>query len=368
MAGLYIHFPFCLKKCSYCDFYSIEKQDELVPQFIDALHKEIGLYSATRREDASIGTIYLGGGTPSLLPEEEIAAVLDAVALSFPVRPDPEITIETNPGTLSLNKLTFYREIGINRISIGMQSIHEDELELLGRVHNSVEGIDAIRMARKAGFDNINTDLIYGLPGQILTKWQETLEKIITLSPDHISAYTLTWDNETRMGEQIRSGILPYPDEDVITDMYLATSEFLTRHGFEHYEISNFAKPGFRCRHNEGYWTGEPYFGLGPSAHSYLDNKRFWNVPDVHEYIEFLSENRAPLSGEETLDPDQQALERLALGLRTREGVSLSKLSNKQLIIRELVQSGFATEQNGRLSLSSRGFLLADEIALQLSS
>jgi len=266
-----------------------------------------------------------------------------------------------------LNKLIFYREIGINRISIGLQSIHEDELELLERVHNSTEGIDSIHMAREAGFENINVDLIYGLPGQSLTKWQNTLEKIIALSPDHISAYTLIWDNETRMGQQIRSGIIPYPSEDTVTDMYLATSEFFTEHGFEHYEISNFAKPGFRCRHNEGYWTGEPYFGLGPSAHSYLDNKRFWNVPDVHEYIEFLSENRLPLAGEETLDPDQQALERLTLGLRTCEGVPLLKISKKENIIQELIDSGFATEQNGRLSLSSRGFLLADEIALQLS-
>ncbi len=367
MAGLYIHFPFCLKKCNYCDFYSIEKQQELVPQFIDALQKEIELYSETRSEDSPIETIYLGGGTPSLLPEEEMAAVLDAVALSFPVNPNPEITIEANPGTLTLNKLTFYREIGINRISIGVQSIHEDELELLGRVHNSTEGIDAIRLAGEAGFKNINMDLIYGLPGQTLAKWQDTLGKIISLSPDHISAYTLTWDNETQLGQQIRSGILPYPDEDVTTDMYLATSKFLTEHGFEHYEISNYARPGCRCRHNEAYWTGVPYFGLGPSAHSFLGDKRYWNVTDVHEYIQALSENRPPLAGEETLDPEQQTLEQLALALRTREGVPLSKLSKKQHVIRELVQSGFATEQNGRFSLSTRGFLLADEIALQLS-
>ncbi len=367
MAGIYIHFPFCLKKCNYCDFFSVEKQEEIIPQFIDALQKEIGLYSATRREDTSIGTIYLGGGTPSLLPEDEIATVLDAIALSFPVDSDPEITIEANPGTLSLSKLTFYREIGINRISIGIQSIHEDELELLGRVHNSSEGIDAIHMAREAGFDNINADLIYGLPGQTLIRWQNTLETIIALSPDHISAYTLTWDNETRMGQQIRSGILPIPDEDTVMEMYLATSEFLTEHGFEHYEISNFAKPGFRCKHNEGYWTGEPYFGLGPSAHSFLDNKRFWNIPDVEEYIQSLSENRPPLAGEETLDQNQQALEQLVLGLRTSEGVPLTKISTNQNMIRELIQNGLATEKNGHLLLNSKGFLLADEIALQLS-
>ena len=170
MAGLYIHFPFCLKKCNYCDFYSIERQQGLVPQFIGALQKEIGLYSETKSENVPVETIYLGGGTPSFLPEEEMAAVLDAVALSFQVDPNPEITIEANPGTLTLNKLAFYREIGINRISIGVQSIHKEELELLGRVHNSVEGIDAIRLARKAGFENLNTDLIYGLPGQTLDK------------------------------------------------------------------------------------------------------------------------------------------------------------------------------------------------------
>lgn len=367
MAGLYIHVPFCQKKCSYCDFYSIEKSKGIIPKFLNALQKETGLYSERHPFDTPIRTIYLGGGTPSMLPDEAINTIMDTIRSSFPISANPEITIEINPGTLSLTKLNAYRKAGINRISIGLQSMQSHELRLLGRIHSSEEGVKTVHMVREAGFDNVNIDLIYGIPGQTLSKWKDTIEKVLQYPLDHISAYALTWNKSTPIGRQIHSGTLPCPDEDSVAEMYLMAHNILINHGYRHYEISNFAKPGFRCRHNEGYWTGGQYLGLGPSAHSYLDNKRFWNVPDVHEYIESLSGNHLPIAGEETLDPDQQALERLALALRTREGISLIKISKKQNVIRELVQSGFATEQNGRLSLSSRGFLLADEIALQLS-
>jgi oxygen-independent coproporphyrinogen-3 oxidase len=367
MPGLYIHIPFCQKKCHYCDFYSIETSKGIIPKFLNALQMEIELYSEQCPFDTAVATIYLGGGTPSILPDEAIGMILEKIRSSFRIDVTPEITIEVNPGTVSLHQLNHYQSIGINRISIGLQSMQDRELQLLGRIHSSVEGCKAVHMAREAGFENINVDFIYGLPGQTLTKYQDTLEKMITLSPDHISAYTLTWNNETRMGQQIRSGILPYPNEDVVTDMYLATSEFLIKQGYEHYEISNYAKLDFRCRHNEGYWTGENYLGLGPSAHSFLGDKRYWNVSDVHEYIQVLSENHAPLAGEETLDPNQQALEQLALALRTREGVPLIKLSRKQNVIDELIKNGFAIEKEDHLSLNSKGFLLADEIALQFS-
>ena len=368
MAGLYLHFPFCQRKCSYCDFYSVEKTDDIIPQFLSALHQEIELRKGTwPHPEIEIDTIYFGGGTPSLLHADQIDALIQHITSSFTLSLKSEITLEANPDTLTPDKLRNFRVAGINRISIGVQSLDDAELNLLGRIHTSEQAEELVSAAQRAGFEEVGIDLIYGLPDQSIKTWLNTIKKAVSHSPTHISAYSLTWNESTLLGRIIESGKCSRPDETAVCEMYLSTHEILNDGGYEHYEISNFAKPGHRCRHNEGYWTGELYLGLGPSSHSFIDNKRLWNIPDVREYISVLSQNKLPIAGQEILDPEQRTLERIALGLRRREGIPVRNLSGKQHLITCLHESGLAFIRNGFLALTVKGLLLADEVTLQLA-
>lgn len=366
MAGLYLHFPFCLKKCAYCDFYSIEADDFLIRNFLVAVGREASFYRERfPSQGTTIETIYLGGGTPSMLHPDQMDSLLYHFAKTFPLSDELEITVETNPGTISPQSLLFYKEAGVNRISIGVQSFDCEELRLLGRIHTAEQAEDLIKGAKEAGFKDVGIDLIYGLPDQTLEPWKETLAKTIRLYPTHISTYNLTWSQSTELGRKIETGALTRPDDKIISDMYLLAHKMFSDAGFEHYEISNFALPGHRCRHNEGYWTGETYLGLGPSAHSFIGNLRFWNISDVRKYIDVLSHDRLPVADREILDRDQRNLERIVLGLRRREGIPVGVLKEKQNRIPPLVHGGLASVKEDFLSLTAKGFLLADEIALQ---
>ena len=367
MLGLYVHFPFCLKKCGYCDFYSVAGRLDRIRPFLDALEREWNRYTETPGTfDGLVDTVYFGGGTPSLLEPDQIEQVLRLIRpfLSTTVR--PEITLEANPATVAPEKLEGYLRAGVNRISIGVQSFDDPLLRLLDRLHSAEDARQAVRMARRAGFENVNVDLIQAVPGQTLADWRSTLEKAISLAPDHLSAYTLSWSCSTPLGKKIESGLLPRPDEETAVEMSLLSSDVLQGAGFEQYEISNFAKPGKRSRHNDSYWTGKPYLGLGPSAHSLIGNKRFWNIYDVDRYMDILAQNRLPIEDQELLSPEDRKLERLAVGLRRKEGVSVSELAVDVKKYSVLVEAGLARLQLGMLSLTSRGMLLADEIAVGL--
>lgn len=301
--SIYIHIPFCKHRCAYCDFNTYAKQEDSIPAYINALIKEIKFVG--KQTDDSIRTIFFGGGTPSLLTSGQFDSVLQALFLSFNIVPNAEISIEANPGTVSPEKLDSIRKAGINRISFGVQSANAEELKMLEREHNFFDVIQAVSTARKAGFDNLNLDLIYGLPEQTLSTWQTTVKRILDLHPEHISAYALTLEHGTPFGRWAEKGLLPLPNPDLAADMYEWTCDYLQQSGYTQYEISNWAKPvtghksqvntrsstfdlqpEFACQHNLQYWKSLPYLGLGAGAHGYINGIRYSNVLRIKTYIE----------------------------------------------------------------------------------
>ena len=324
---LYIHIPFCVKKCLYCDFLSFPADEKTKERYIEALCDEL-LFIGSERCDKPLRSVFIGGGTPSVLPAEHMVRVMNVVKERFTLEDDAEITIECNPGTLDEEKLAAYRACGINRLSIGLQSSHESELKSLGRIHTYEDFVRSIRMAEKAGFDNINVDLMSGLPGQSASSFEETLRKVCTLSESikHISAYSLIIEEETPFGQMFDEGKLDLPDEDADREMYHMTSHILKEYGFERYEISNYAKKGYECRHNIGYWTGVDYYAAGLDAASYYGHCRYTDTPDMEEYL------KDPLAGPVLIEKlDQQGLmsEYMILGLRLISGVSVSEFEKR---------------------------------------
>jgi oxygen-independent coproporphyrinogen-3 oxidase len=368
MAGLYLHVPFCVRKCGYCDFVSEAGNSGSIPRFLDALHKEIGTASRLAfSESETVDSVFFGGGTPSLLEPDQVSGLLERIRRTFRLSGKPEATIEANPGTLSLDKLRGYRRAGVNRISLGVQSFSDRDLAVLGRIHKAGQGTEAFRMTRKAGFDNVGLDLIFGIPGQTEDAWKATLETAVSLSPEHVSAYSLTVHPRTPFSKRIAGGEIRMPDEDGIADLYRTGSAFLKSSGYEHYEISNFAKPGRRCRHNEGYWTFKPYLGFGPSAHSYAGGKRFWNTGNLKRYMDALSQGLSPVAGSERIGTAKRRLEAIALGLRRSEGVTLDLIGKGAGRICDLELEGIALLEGGSLKLTEKGLLLADAVAADLA-
>ena len=367
MAGIYIHIPFCTSKCAYCDFYSEADQEKSIPDFIDALSQEIRLRAHVLRNDP-VETIYFGGGTPSLLNPDELATILKNIYSSYELTDDPEISIEINPASVNSESLRLYKTLGVNRLSTGVQSFNNDELKYLGRIHTTDDALAIIKDARTAGLDNIGIDLIFGLPVQTKESWEHTLNEAIRLNPEHISCYSLTWNRLTELGKNIIEKHIPEPDENAVSDLYLLTHDRLMKAGYEHYEISNYAKPDRRCRHNESYWTGKSYLGFGPSAHTYNNNERSWNIPDVREYINVLSQPhpRLPMADREVLSEDQKAVEHLALALRRSEGVPLHVLGESATSASDLVPR-YGRINEDRFKPNAQGFLVADEIAAELA-
>ena len=366
MSGIYLHFPFCQSKCSYCDFYSIVYSEKLVSGYIQALKSEIQLRSGFFPGNKNIETLYIGGGTPSLLSPERLKDILHHLSDFFNIIESPEITIEVNPGGTFTQVFSDYKKSGINRISIGAQSFRKNELALMKRIHNPEDIKTVCSYVRKAGLENFSLDLMYGLPGQNRKDWEYSLFESIALKPKHISAYNLTWSGKTPLGRKIIKGYIPTPQEKAVSEMYLYTDKILSENGFEHYEISNYALPGYRCIHNEGYWTDQPYLGLGPSAHSFSENKRFWNVSDVKEYISRLSQSVLPVEEEEVLSAEQRRAECIAVGLRRKEGIDIRHNSIDLSKVDNFIQKGLAVHVGKKLKLTPRGMLFADEVALRV--
>ncbi|MGA2623437.1 MAG: radical SAM family heme chaperone HemW [Bacteroidota bacterium] len=374
MAGVYLHIPFCERKCIYCDFYSIENRNSM-DEFVRALHREVAMNREYGNHE-SVDTIFFGGGTPSLLSPAAISGILEVLHRTFRVEPDAEITLEANPGTVDREKLLAYRSAGINRLSFGVQSFHQDELEFLGRIHSAVDAEQCIRWAQDIGFENISVDLVYALPRQTLRRWEDNLRRTVGLEVPHISAYSLIIEERTPLARMVSAKLVsPLPTENE-AEMYELTMEYLARHGFEHYEVSNYSRPGHCSRHNSNYWNHSNYLGLGPSAHSFWKNRRWWNVASVSGYIEKISGGMQPLAGEEILQAEQLLHETVMLGLRS-DGVNLRSMGEQfgpdlpgrmAEISRQLFDRRLAVREGDNLRLTDKGFLLCDEISEVLLS
>jgi oxygen-independent coproporphyrinogen-3 oxidase len=364
LSGLYIHFPFCLRKCRYCDFFSITSL-VLIPAWLEALGREVLFY---KDRFGHFDTLYLGGGTPSLLEGQQLAALLESLRRNFRFSADTEITLEANPDDITAEKLQIYRDLDVNRLSLGAQSFDEAELRFLGRRHTARQAEAAIEMIRAAGFANLGLDLIYGLPGQTEGTWFRTLKKAVSFRPEHLSCYQLTLEPGTPLGEkQARGEIKPLGEEAEVA-LFLATSQFLEERGYRHYEISNFARGEAYCsRHNRKYWRHAPYLGLGPAAHSFDGRGRWWNCRSLAEYCRRLAEGQAPVAGRETLTGEQLRLEALSLGLRTREGVDLAVVRQSagwERVLAELQSAGLVAVAGNRVLPTRQGFLIADRLPL----
>jgi oxygen-independent coproporphyrinogen-3 oxidase len=334
-AGLYIHIPFCARKCPYCDFYSVTDLS-LKPKFLGALLREMQLVSA---EGLSFDTLYIGGGTPSIYQSNEIGQIVISAFQNFDFLPNPEATIEVNPGTVSMEQLQGYRQAGINRINIGVQSFYQKNLDFLGRIHTAKEAHRVIENAQRAGFKNIGFDLIYGLPDQSQKEWLRDLKTAIGYGPAHLACYMLAYEKGTPLQKSLKQGRFQQLAEDKVRALFDTTIEFLEDHGYGQYEISNFArteKAGTEkdgqtnvSRHNLKYWTFAPYIGLGPSAHSFIEPQRHWNVSSVEQYNATVKSGRLPVAGEEVLSREQQMIEAIYLGLRMTRGIDLAGFKKK---------------------------------------
>lgn len=373
-AGLYLHIPFCKKKCPYCDFYSITDLS-LIQPFVRALKKEMELSGNTTLH---FDTIYIGGGTPSVLGPEEIFLLIDTARGQFDFLPDVEITLEINPGTVNMSGLKAYRDAGINRISIGVQSFETLNLEFLGRIHSERDAALAVNWARDAGFDNIGLDLIYGIPGQSPEAWIQDLKRAVEFEPEHFSCYMLTYEPGTPMEKKRQQCFFQPMSDRVEATLFETANDFLTTRGYEHYEISNFAKtelPSARSRHNQKYWSYSPYIGLGPSAHSFIEPERRWNCRSVKQYVDRIDSGKRPVEGNEVLTRQQQMMEWIYLGLRTGEGIHMNRFNKKfdvdfrsiyKGVITDLTEKGYIKTEKNRCCLTRQGMLFLDSIASML--
>ncbi len=368
--GLYIHIPFCEKKCFYCDFYSIENQSRR-NEFVSSLIREIELSSTNRMEYFNADTIFFGGGTPSLLSPAEIHSILEALKHHFTISSDAEVTIECNPGTVSVESLSGYRQCGVNRLSFGVQSFFDDELRFLSRIHNSQQATEAMVLAHKCGFENTNLDLMYGLPGQPPERVLTNLARAVELKPDHISAYNLIVEPGTPLFASVAAGEVKPLEELAEAKMFELTMSFLEKNGYEHYEISNYSRPGFQCRHNLKYWNCEEYLSFGPSAHSYFNGTRWWNVASLSNYLSELSADRLPISAKEELTKTQLADEFVMLQLRQGK-IDLKILHDRFNIklapelMANLEKEDYARVSRSKIFLTKKGFAVCDKIVEQI--
>lgn len=366
--GLYVHIPFCVKKCAYCDFcsFSIREINDK-DRYIDALCAEILSY---RDRGIKIDSIFFGGGTPSLLSGAEFKRITKAIEDSFEIIPGAEFTVECNPKTLIRENLEDYIRCGVNRISIGLQSIHENELKKLGRIHSFEDFLSTYGMIRESGIKNVSVDLMYGIPEQNAKSFEETLDAVCALSVEHISVYGLIVEEGTYLADHLSDYLLP--NEDCECDMYSLACNRLEKAGYSHYEISNYAKPGFRCKHNLKYWNDEEYIGVGVSAYSYYGSSRFGNSRDYKKYVSDFSSCRLT---DEIIDNESERYEFAMLSLRLSDGFSLEEyenrfgcdfLSGKEKIVKKLSESGLLRISQGRLMLTEKGFYVSNSILGEL--
>ena len=385
--GLYVHVPFCKTKCPYCDFNTYQGIENLIDPFLSAVKSEIECWGETLAH-APVKSIFFGGGTPSYLPQGYIEQILATIQASFQVHPNAEISIEANPGDLNAEACTGILKQGVNRLSIGIQSLDNNLLNLLGRRHQASEAIDAFQAARQAGFDNVNLDLMYGLPNQSLEQWQQTLSSLIDLAPEHISLYALTIEEGTPMHKWASDGSITEPDSDLAADMYQYARESLANAGYHHYEISNWSLPDRECKHNLVYWENGPYLGVGPGAHSRLGDYRFWTVLSPRDYntkatgwsdhsvlpinalIKSSLQEIPTLDGWEYLSHETTCSETMFLGLRLLDGLNLSSASDRAGVdlakkfadpIKECINLGLLVQNGEILRLTERTYLVANQ-------
>ncbi|MBM4151475.1 MAG: radical SAM family heme chaperone HemW [Ignavibacteria bacterium] len=376
--GVYLHIPFCEKKCVYCDFYSLENmehKDVFVSLLIEEIIAGAKKYSDHLRPATSV---FFGGGTPSLLTPEQISTIMETLRDQLTIHPDAEITMECNPGTISIESLRGYKQAGINRLSFGIQSFNQEELNFLHRIHTPEEGKVAVRIAREAGFDNVNIDIIFALPNQTIASWTSTLEQAMALNTEHISAYSLIFEEKTPLFSMLQKGLVKPQDEERDAELYALTIDALSKAGYIQYEVSNFAKPGFACNHNRTYWQAKEYLAFGPSAHGFISKQRYWNYRNLKRYFEAVRLHGTGEASIEVLTDHNMLYETAFLGIRseglskrrflTDFGIDLHAMIFDRLdaqILNEFLQV-YDTDGDTIISLNSSGFAICDEISVRI--
>ncbi|MCL5986584.1 MAG: radical SAM family heme chaperone HemW [Actinobacteria bacterium] len=370
--GVYVHIPFCRSKCPYCDFFSLVADEDMISKAVNSLNKEIGLYARDR--DFKVQTVYFGGGTPTVLSVYQIEMLVSSVFNSFDCSYLEEMTIECNPETADPKKLSQLRRTGFDRISIGFQSLNDSTLSLLGREHDARTAINSFRAAADAGFENIGVDLMYGIPGESTQDFLRSLEGAVSLEPRSISLYHLTSKSGTGLSKLIANNLIRMPSDKLVCEQYYSASRILDAHGYACYEVSNFARAGFECRHNLNYWRRRPYFGFGPSACSFTDRTRRKNFADLKVYNDAISKGLLPIEHEEDLSEREIIFEEVYLALRTAQGLDLSLLGNEPMIdikelnstISYLSENGYINLSGGRIAVNNKFRLLTDGLALEI--
>ena len=371
-SSVYIHIPFCATKCYYCAFNTYTFHKEQAKAYLQALRTEMELYVS---ETDPLQTIFIGGGTPSILSANALSQLLTDIHQHFRITPDAEITVECNPGTVDIEKLRVMQDNGVNRLSFGLQAMQDETLKQLGRIHTVAEFLESYHLAREGGFENINIDLIFALPDQTIDAWHHTLNQVISLEPTHISAYNLVMEETTPFYEWWQAGELHLPSEDTEADMFQYTIETLTTHGYTHYEICNFARPNREALHNLVYWNNQSCIGLGAGASGYVNGVRYSNIRGIAPYIDKLAERTKPIADRERLTGDTEKAETLMLALRKREGISLDVYQNRfgeQIevafgsILKKWMDLGLLERTATHLRLTARGLFLANEVFVEL--
>ena len=364
---LYIHIPYCVKKCVYCDFLSLPFDEQSVRSYMESLCRELEI----RRDTAGkLRSIYIGGGTPTLLPLDCFRQLFRCLEENYDFSPGIEISVEANPGTVNAAGIEELMSAGVNRLSIGIQSFHNDELKTLGRIHTAEEALEAVMLVRGAGIENFSLDLMYGIPGQTMETWEQTLSTAAGLWPAHISSYELTPEEGTPLSLLIKADALRIPEEGLVLEMYGHAKDFLNSNKYEHYEISNFALPGFRCLHNLNYWDRGEYLGVGAGAHSFMAGVRSWNTPDIDAYCEILTNNIIPGAGAIKISAGEALKEFIFLGLRKTDGIALEEAEKMMPDIihafSELVANGHLVIEKDRLKLTRKGLPLSNMVIVNL--
>lgn len=368
--GLYIHIPFCRSKCLYCDFNSYENREDDAAEYVTALIRELSKYQ--NKYNLIYKTVFIGGGTPTVINCSLIGDIMEKIAPR--IKAGAEITMESNPGTVTLESLKYYRGLGINRLSIGLQAWQGGLLKGLGRIHSLEDFLYAYNCARKSGFNNINADLMFAIPNQTLSMWEETLEKVVSLGMDHISCYSLMLEEDTKLYKLYKEGKVQLPDEDLDREMYKTAVDILDSNGYSQYEISNFAQKNMECRHNLIYWRNEEYLGVGAGSHSKLDGIRFWNYKDIDRYNSLIEQEELPVEGQEELSRDEDMWETIFLALRLNKGLDLQGFesmygvnfqSRYENTLNKLTAQGLVLIESGRLKLTDRGRDLSNSVFIE---
>jgi len=363
VSHLYLHIPFCARRCSYCDFSIAVRQRVPARQYVEAIRTELEMLGPA----GPLETIYLGGGTPSRLPADALTTLLQYVFNRTPSPYEGEVTLEANPEDVTSDNAAAWRDAGVNRVSLGTQSFDDRVLQWMHRVHDAARAREAVRTLRAAGFENLSLDLIFAVPAELERLWARDLDEAIALAPDHLSLYGLTVEPRTPLARWIARGAAAAPSDERYADEYLLAHERLSAAGYAFYEVSNAAREGRRSRHNSAYWSGRPYTGAGPAAHSFDGRVRRWNLSAWEAYRRAIAEGRSPVESEEVLTTEQQEMERMYLGLRTSEGLPLGSVHSRSHWLGALLEKGWLVEQAGRLQCTVEGWLRLDALVAALT-